>query len=301
MCNTDDPVLDILLAYAGNDDNIRAVLLEGSRAFGEADAYSDYDIVYVTNSSEPYFGGAVLPFLTENFGEIAVMQTPDNGDPHDCYTHLVQFASGLRIDLTFNAIAFLERVLLESATLVLMDKDGRFANTPPPSDADFWLSPPDEAAYRRHCNEFWWCAPYVAKAATRGQLLHALELLNGNVRKEYAWMLCRLAGARHDWQRVSPGKHGDKLKNLLPAGDLFYYETLLGSYTPADEQAIRLALDSLMRAYAPLAAAVAEALGYPHDAAEPEKTMRFIQDRFERPGKRGLGPDVRKTEGKHAK
>lgn len=36
----DDNVLKILLSYAYNDENIRAVLMEGSRAFGKVDQYS---------------------------------------------------------------------------------------------------------------------------------------------------------------------------------------------------------------------------------------------------------------------
>lgn len=83
-----DDILKILLNYAYNDDNIRAVMMEGSRAYGKVDQYSDYDIVYVTRSSEQYFNGGILPFLTDKFGEIAVMQTPDNGDPHKVYTRM---------------------------------------------------------------------------------------------------------------------------------------------------------------------------------------------------------------------
>jgi len=160
-----DPILRPLLDYAKNDPNIRAVLLEGSRAFGEVDAYSDYDIVYVTQNSEPYFNGAILPFLQEQFGEIAVMQTPDNGDPHDVYTHLVQFMSGVRIDLTFNSIDFLFRAKLESATRVLLDKDAHFAALPPPSDADFWVQCPTAEEFRRHCNDFGGSAPMSPRAS----------------------------------------------------------------------------------------------------------------------------------------
>ena len=83
-----DDILKILLNYAYNDDNIRAVMMEGSRAYGKVAQYSDYDIGYVTRSSEQYFNGGILPFLTDKFGEIAVMQTPDNGDPHKVYTRM---------------------------------------------------------------------------------------------------------------------------------------------------------------------------------------------------------------------
>ena len=273
-------ILKTLLTYAEKDDNIRAVLMEGSRAFGTVDRYSDYDIVYVTQSSEPYFGGAVLPFLTDSFGEIAIMQTPDNGDPHDVYTHLVQFKSGLRIDLTFNSIAFLDRTPLESATAILLDKDGRFANTAPPSDADFWLKRPTAAQYRRHCNEFYWCSPYVAKAVARGQTLHALAILGEPIRAEYLIMLSFLAGARSSWEHVNAGKHGANIRSYLPPDEAHYYDTLKDSYVHANDEEIMRALDALMTEYAALAAAVADTLDYRFDAAEADRTIRFINERF---------------------
>lgn len=159
-----DEVINILLNYANNDDNIRAVLMEGSRAYGKVDQYSDYDIVYVTKRNAAYLNGTILPFLTEKFGEIAVMQTPDNGDVNDIYTHLIQFTSGVRIDLTFNSIEYLSKVPLESATVILMDKDERFKDKAMPSDEDFWIAKPSEEVFLEHCTEFWWVSPYIAKA-----------------------------------------------------------------------------------------------------------------------------------------
>lgn len=275
-----DNIIRTLINYADSDENIRAVLMEGSRAFGQVDKYSDYDIVYVTESSEPYFNGAILPFLTENFGEIAVMQTPDNGDPRNVYTHLVQFSSGVRIDLTFNSIAFLRKVPLESATVILMDKDGRFAETAPPSDANFWIEHPSAEEFRNHCNQFWWCSPYIAKAVVRGQTLHALELFGECVRSEYVTMLSYLAGTRNDWECVNLGKHYTNIKNFLPSDEVHYYDALTDSYTRRNDEEIRLALDMLMLKYNNLAAAVADALGYAYDSAEAEKTMKFIREKF---------------------
>ncbi|MDR2043120.1 MAG: aminoglycoside 6-adenylyltransferase [Clostridium sp.] len=280
MGNDRDIILQALLGCAKNDENIRAVLMEGSRAFGAVDEYSDYDIVYVTRSNEPYFDGAILPFLINNFGDIAVMQTPDNGDPHDVYTHLIQFASGVRIDLTFNSLAFLSKTPFESATIILLDKDVRYANAAPPSDADFWLKHPSEEEFCGHCNQFWWCSPYVAKAVAREQLLHALELLSEGIRAEYAVMLSYLAGARNNWNKVNVGKHGCNIKNALRPDDWKYYEVLMNSYVRADNKEITLALNELMKSYQPLAAAVAKLLGYTYDPAEAKKTMRFIAERF---------------------
>ena len=275
----DDDVLKILLNYAQNDENIRAVLMEGSRAFGKVDQYSDYDIVYVTRSSEPYFNGGILPFLKDKFGEVAVMQTPDNGDPHYVYTHLIQFTSGIRIDLTFNSLEFLSRVPLESATVILMDKDERFAGIAPPSDADFCIKRPSAEEFCNHCNEFWWCSPYVTKAVARGQTLHALEILGERVRKEYALMLSYLVGVRNNWENVNPGKHYTNAKGMLPVNEAHYYDALMDSYVQANDVEISLALDMLMCKYDTLAATIADALDYTYDSSEAEKTMKFIQEK----------------------
>lgn len=275
-----DEILKIMLDYANSDDNIRAVLMEGSRAFGEVDEYSDYDIVFVTVSSEPYFNGAILPFLRESFGEIAVMQTPDNGDPHDVYTHLVQFTSGVRIDLTYNSINFLNRISLESGTAVLLDKDGRFAGIKSPSDSDFWVKRPTKVEFLQHCNEFWWCCPYVAKATARGQMLHALEILGECIRVEYRIMLTYLTGARNNWERVNPGKHSTNIKGLLPPNEAHLYDALMDSYVQADFKKILSALETLMLKYNTLAATVADLLGYMYDSSEPEKTMKFMKLKF---------------------
>ena len=276
----DDYILKTLLSYANNDENIRAVLMEGSRAFGKVDQYSDYDIVYVTRSSEQYFNGAILSFLTDKFGEIAVTQTPDNGDPHDVYTHLIQFTSGIRIDLTFNSLEFLRRVPLESANVVLMDKDEVFVGAASPSDADFCLKCPSAEKFRNHCNEFWWCSPYVTKAVARGQILHALEILGERVRKEYALMLSYLVGVRNNWEHVNPGKHYTNAKCMLPLNEVHYYEDLMNSYVHANGEEIKIALDILMRKYDTLAETIAGALDYTYDSSEAEKTMKFIQEKL---------------------
>jgi streptomycin adenylyltransferase len=51
----DDP-LRRRVAFAEGDENIRAVLLEGSRANPHArvDRWSDYGVAFVTRSNEPY-------------------------------------------------------------------------------------------------------------------------------------------------------------------------------------------------------------------------------------------------------
>ncbi|MDR1542337.1 MAG: aminoglycoside 6-adenylyltransferase [Clostridiales bacterium] len=107
---TEPQVFEAILSLANREDNIRAVLMEGSRANPNTapDKWQDFDIVYVTRENAPYIDGAWMKnmFLPQ-FGEVAVRQIPDDGAPNLVYTWLIQFSSGLRIDLTLNSLAFL--------------------------------------------------------------------------------------------------------------------------------------------------------------------------------------------------
>ena len=151
-----DEPLRRLVAFAEGDENIRAVLLEGSRANPHArvDKWSDYDVAFVTRSNEPYlraewFAGFALPF-----GEVAVAQTPDDPelfddthDPLEHYAYLMQDADGLRLDLTFETVAYVRGVTLDSATVVLVDKDGKFSAVER-GERDYCVKLPDSGVFR---------------------------------------------------------------------------------------------------------------------------------------------------------
>ncbi|MDR1532308.1 MAG: aminoglycoside 6-adenylyltransferase [Clostridiales bacterium] len=280
-----------LLDFARRDGNIRAVLREGSGANPNAlkDEFSDLDIVFVTRANAPYIKRG-LEFAAQ-FGEIAILQEPDKNDDlpriagtlpdvpvpkasnSDVYAYLMQFTDGSRIDLTFNSIDFLRRVPCESATLVLLDKDGMFGDLPAPSDCDYWVQRPSAERFRACCNEFWWTVPYVFKALARGQVIHALEVLNECVRPEFKKMLSWLAGAKTGYT-VNIGKHNTDIGMYV---DAEFYDALLKSYPHADKDEILAALGRLTSLFPEIAAKVADALGYEYDHAEGERTLDVIK------------------------
>ena|SRR5215831_18331492 len=75
-----DDLLRRLVAFAEGDENIRAMLLEGSRAgpYGAIDEWSDYDVAFVTRSNEPYLRAEWFAGFVSQFGEVALAQTPDD-------------------------------------------------------------------------------------------------------------------------------------------------------------------------------------------------------------------------------
>ena len=280
-----DDTLRRLVAFAEGDENIRAVLLEGSRADprGRVDEWSDYDVAFVTRSNEPYLRAEWFAGFALQFGEVAVAQTPDDPelfddahDPLEHYAYLMQYADGLRLDLTFETVGYIRGVTLDSATVVLVDKDGGFSDVEP-SDRDYWVRLPDAGTFRGCCNEFWWTAPYVAKAIARGEAIAALELLGKVVRPQFARMLTWLAGLNGGPATIV-GKHVTDVGAHVPVE---LYGALLASYPRADLAEILSALHELVRAFPSVAQGVADALGYVYDAGEGERASAFLASHFQ--------------------
>jgi aminoglycoside 6-adenylyltransferase len=220
--------------------------------------------------------------LARQFGEVAIAQTPDEpglfDDGHDPAEHdacLTQYVDGLRLDLTFETLAYIRGVRLDGATVVLLDKDAAFADVKA-SNRDYWVKLPEGGAFRGCCNEFWWTAPYVAKAIARGQTIAALECLGKVVRPQYARMLTWLAGVNAG-ETTTVGRHGNNVGAHVPAE---LHGALLASYPRADLVEIRCALRELVRAFPDAAHGVANALGYLYDAREGERASAFLASHF---------------------
>ena len=101
---TEQEMFGLILQIAKDDERIRAVILEGSRANLNApkDILQDYDIVYIVTEMAPFVDD---PDWVQCFGELLIMQMPESmQDPpplsNDRFTYLMQFRDGTRIDLS---------------------------------------------------------------------------------------------------------------------------------------------------------------------------------------------------------
>src|SRR5512140_1551248 len=99
---SESEMLDLILETARQDERIRAVILNGSRANPHAprDIFQDFDIVYLVTGVAPFRNN--LPWL-ERFGELMILQLPDEmQDPpppdNGSAAYLMQFMDGNRID-----------------------------------------------------------------------------------------------------------------------------------------------------------------------------------------------------------
>ena len=218
-------MMDLIMGIAENDELIRAVYMNGSRTNPNIpkDIFQDYDIVYVVKETHSFF---VNKNWIKIFGDIAIMQLPDDNDiawggNHDfnhSYTWLMLFKDGNRIDLTIETI---EKSLesftknYDKLTTVLLDKDNILPKCPSPSDVDFWIKKPTMEQYFAHCNEFWWCLNNVAKGIARDELPYSMWMYNVIVRETLEKMIEWYIGTKTNFS-LSVGKQGKYFKKYLP-------------------------------------------------------------------------------------
>lgn len=169
----DDP-LDRIVRWGESDVRARALLLTGSRARGDADAHSDYDVaVFATDppalAADDRWYATLAPVLV-------CLPLGEDGD----IARLVIYAGGLKVDFSLLPIAELERLAsvarlpdpYDRGYRILLDKDGLAARLPSaPGPAH--VAPPTPEAYVATVEEFWFEVWHVARHLARGDLWHA--------------------------------------------------------------------------------------------------------------------------------
>jgi aminoglycoside 6-adenylyltransferase len=213
-------MFEIILTFARDHDEVRAVVMNGSRVDPNAkrDPFQDYDVVYFVRNVEPFRRNADV---VRYFGDIMILQTPEDmidpppsGGGH--YTYLMQFLDGNRIDLSFYALDQVDLIVKDSLSLVLLDKDHVIGELPRPSEVGYLPHRPSAKAFGDCCNEFWWLNPYVAKGLWRDELIYAKVMLDTHMREQLLKMLTWYFGIQTDFRR-SPGKWGKYLKGQIDA------------------------------------------------------------------------------------
>lgn len=215
---SEQEMLDLILETAKNDDRIRAVMMNGSRANPDAprDIFQDFDIVYFVTDVAPFKHN--LAWI-ERFGELMILQMPeamDDPPPQNDgkFVYLMQFADGNRIDLSLFPIARLPELENDSLSVLLLDKDTLFAPFPPPDNSDYLPSAPTAKAFADCCNEFWWIAANVAKGLWREEILYAKEMMDRFMREQLMNMLVWHIGIKTRFS-ANPGKFGKYFRHNL--------------------------------------------------------------------------------------
>ncbi len=274
---TEKEMLDLILSYARDHEDVRAVIMNGSRVNPNVkkDPFQDYDIVYLVRSVEPYRQNPEIP---RYFGDILILQIPeDMGDPpaenDGGYGYLMQFMDGNRIDLGFYPVEHPRRSVEDTLSVVLLDKDNRLGQVPPPNDRGYFPDKPTDKAFEDCCNEFWWLNPYVAKGLWRDHLTYARYMLDTNMRDMLMKMLTWYFGLRTDFMK-SPGYHGKYLRDSV-GEDI--WALLERTYSDARLESTWEALFGMDDLFRMLSQAVAGEFGFTYPKQDDQNVSAYIR------------------------
>lgn len=274
---SEEEMLELIVSTAQDDDRIRAVIMNGSRANPNAppDVFQDFDILYLVTDVASFRDD---PNWIKRFGEIMILQMPEAmQDPppsnDGSFAYLMQFTDGNRIDLGLFPIAKLNELEEDSLSRLLLDKDGIFKPFAPPSDRDYLPRPPTAKAFEDCCNEFWWVCPYVAKGLWREEIVYAKNMFDQVVREQLVKMLTWYVGMQTQFSR-NPGKFGKYFEQYLEPE---LWDMLQKTYADASYDNTWEALGTMCALFRLIANRVAEHFGfdYPHD--DDEKVSAHLE------------------------
>lgn len=270
-------IIELILNIAKADEDIRAVLMTGSRANPDCptDIYQDFDIVYIVKDVKPYWDN--MAWIESKFEMPSLIQKPESmqlipPDADGNYAYLMIFPDGNRIDLQITADLYEDD---GEPAIVLLDKDGNMPKIE--IKQDFWyVQKPEHKSFSDCCNEFHWCLNNVAKGIARDELSYAMEQFH-LVRDMLIQMLKWYVGVNNNFS-ISVGKKGKYFKKLLPAE---IYGSFTKTYSDANYEHMWKAAFEMLYLFGKVARNVAEQLMFHYDEAEEkgiENYMKQVKD-----------------------
>ncbi len=273
---SDQEILNLILDTARQDERIRAVVLNGSRANPNAprDFFQDFDVVYFVEDVAPFWKN--LEWI-QRFGEMMILQMPEDMEdpPPDLdghFIYLMQFMDGSRIDLGIDLLDKIDKIVSDSLSIVLLDKDGRIPPLPPSNEGDYLPKPPTAKAFDDCCNEFWWTSVTVAKGLWRSEILYARHFLDHFVREQFMKMLYWYIGMNTGYLR-NPGKFGKYVQQYLEPER---WERLLKTYPDASYENTWEALFTIGALFREIALEVAGRFGFEYPFGDDERVSTHL-------------------------
>jgi aminoglycoside 6-adenylyltransferase len=274
---SENEMLDLILRFAKEDERVRTVIMNGSRANPDVhrDIFQDYDIVFIVSTVEGFVWDRSW---IKHFGELIIMQTPDEKEVPspgftDKFAFLMLFTDGNRIDLTFYPVDKMANYIRDSLSLLLLDKDGIVEPFPAPSDLDYMPIPPTAKSFADCCNEFWWVSTYIAKGLWRRELPYAKFMYEQPVRDMLTLMLQWHTGIRTDFT-VNPGKVGKYFEKYLKPE---HWKAYVMTFPDSEYENIWRALFVMCDLFRETAWEVAKYYGYEYPVEDDRRVTSYLQ------------------------
>lgn len=260
-------MLDQIKRIAEQNERIRAVILNGSRACRSVwkDPFQDFDVIYLTSD---------LQFFIDNhnwidcFGERIMLEMPRYKDfkPEDyggMFNYQMLLKNGFRIDLTFASLDKAEFVVKNDPVgIVILDKDDIIDRRLFADESIYLVKPPTRKDFENSCNSFWWVLQNVAKGIKRMELPYAMKMFHFGREELYkviSWHIGLMNGFN-----VSSGKMGKYFEKYLSGTRWKMYKE---TYPSADYDSIWRALFVACDLFREVSVEIADEFSfeYPHN------------------------------------
>lgn len=201
---TEKEILDMILTYAQEHDEIKAVGMEGSRIHPKIkkDSLQDFDITYIVTDMNTFINDEEW---LDTFGKRIFIQKPEGMTLYEpqlgnWFSYLMLLEDGNRIDLKIVPVEEIDLYIYsESLIKILLDKDDLIGKMPAPTNATYLITQPTTQHFDDCCNEFWWISTYVAKGLCRKEFLYATDYFNQTLRTELYRMISWNVGIETDF------------------------------------------------------------------------------------------------------
>lgn len=223
--------LQRIMEFATNDDNIRALVLQGSFVNDnvQTDDFSDLDpLFYVKDTSlfvdsdewKQYFGKPISGFA-------------DEGEAHDglkWYTRLTIYEDGFKIDFGFQSVELAKYANEMPLYKIYLDKDNILPNPEVTDERKFYIVKPTEEEFLDRVNAFFYDTSYVIKALARNEMYFVKYMESVLRDKKIKVLLDWYIGMNHDFQ-VNTGVMGRYFRRYL---DDKIWNMMLRTYSNGD-------------------------------------------------------------------
>lgn len=200
-------LIEKIAAWAQADENIRAVILEGSFAsHARVDELSDYDINVFTGNADKYL---LKDHWLGQIGEVLIYQKEQiQFYDYIVPTRLVLFRNRERIDFSFWSLKTLAEIVkgekiyesYRNGFQVLVDKDNLAQKLPSPDGKGFAVCQPRHEQFLQVIYDFWFEAYCVARYLSRKDLWYAKLIENRFIKDHLFQMALWNHGAENDWK-----------------------------------------------------------------------------------------------------
>lgn len=266
---------EYIIDIAKSDDNVRGVVLYGSRSDCNVkpDRYQDYDIYFIVEDKDKFdvsvFENIKLYFLPSKvYPELFPNES----------AYLMLFGDDDRIDLTVCTMqTFIDNHSNGQLMRCLLDKDDAIHGLNSRDRSGYWVKPMDEEKFLNTCSEFFWETQNMAKGLKRDELSFAMFIRDISLRDMLNRMIDTYIGMNNNY-KVSVGTLGKHRKQYLSNAEYKLYKNTYLSNTTEDQWK---SLFYMIDLFDSLGRQIAEKYGFTYPA-EDEQYMRNYLHRVQK-------------------